>query len=118
MTEPQFQRLAKSGGYSLRGLRERMGIHRILKARARPLARTFLVGPVVFRANEFAPSIPAAQRDTPAMGRYCSRSPTAEQIRAMIRDDIREALSRGDKYHANKLLMLQSGRGRSSTKML
>ena len=32
-------------------------------AQARPLARNFLVGPVVFRANEFAPSIRAAQRD-------------------------------------------------------
>jgi hypothetical protein len=51
-----------------------------------------------------------------AMGSTCSRS--AEQIRAMIRDDIREALSRGDKDHASDLLMLQSGRGRSSTKML
>jgi hypothetical protein len=39
MTEPHFQRLAKSGGYSQRGLRERMGIHRILKAR--PLAQIF-----------------------------------------------------------------------------
>ena len=34
----------------------------------------------------------------------------------MIRDDIHEALSRGDKEHASELLMLQSGRGRSSTK--
>ena len=42
----------------------------------------------------------------------------AEQIRGIIRDDIHEALSRGDKDHASALLMLQSGRGRSSIKML
>jgi hypothetical protein len=62
------------------------------------------------RNMSLCPEIAAA-----AMGSTCSRS--AEQIRAMIRDDIREALSRGDKDHASELLMLQSGRGRSSTKM-
>ena len=54
-----------------------------------------------------------------AMGRYLFKKPDgAEQIRAIIRDDIHEALSRGEKEHASELLMLQSGRGRSSTKML
>ena len=42
-----------------------------------------------------------------AMGRYLLKKPNgAEQIRNMIRDDIHEALSRGDRDHASELLMV------------
>jgi hypothetical protein len=41
------------------------------------------------------------------MGRYLLKKPDgATQIRDMIRDDIHEALSRGDKDHASELLMV------------
>ena len=52
--------------------------------------------------HEHVPEIAAA-----AMGRYLLKKPDgAEQIRDMIRDDIHEALSRGDKDHASELLMV------------
>ena len=50
--------------------------------------------------HEHVPEIAAA-----AMGRYLLKKPDgAEQIRDMIRDDIHEALSRGEKEHASELL--------------
>ena len=52
--------------------------------------------------HEHVPEIAAA-----AMGRYLLKKPDgAEQIRDMIRDDIHQALSRGDKDHASELLMV------------
>jgi hypothetical protein len=52
--------------------------------------------------HEHVPEIAAA-----AMARYLLKKPGgAEQIRDMIRDDIHTALSRGDKDHASKLLMV------------
>ena len=52
--------------------------------------------------HEHVPEIAAA-----AMGRYLLKKPDgAEQIRDMIRDDIHDALSRGDKDHASELLMV------------
>ena len=55
--------------------------------------------------HEHVPEMAAA-----AMGRYLLKKPDgAEQIRDMIRDDIHEALSRGDKDHASELLMGCSG---------
>jgi hypothetical protein len=52
MTEPQFQRLAKSGGYSRRGLRGRIGVHRILES------SSYTIGPHIRRRDP--PRIPAA----------------------------------------------------------
>jgi hypothetical protein len=52
--------------------------------------------------HEHVPEIAAA-----AMARYLLKKPDgAKQIRDMIRDDIHEALSRGDKDHASELLMV------------
>jgi hypothetical protein len=47
----QFQRLAKSGGYSRRGLRGRMGVQRILES------SSYAIGPHIRRDP---PRIPAA----------------------------------------------------------
>ena len=52
--------------------------------------------------HEHVPEIAAA-----AIGRYLLKKPDgAERIRDMIRDDIHDALSRGDKDHASELLMV------------
>jgi len=52
--------------------------------------------------HEHVPEIAAA-----AIRRYLLKKPDgAEQIRDMIRDDIHDALSRGDKDHASELLMV------------
>src|SRR5262245_51257602 len=52
--------------------------------------------------HEHVPEIAAA-----AMGRYLLKKPDGpEKIRDMIRDDIHEALERGDKEHASELLMV------------
>jgi hypothetical protein len=52
--------------------------------------------------REHVPEMAAA-----AMGRYLLKKPDgAEQIRDMMRDDIHEALGRGDKDHASELLMV------------
>jgi hypothetical protein len=52
--------------------------------------------------HEHVPEIAAA-----AMGRYLLKKPDgAEQIRDIIREDIHEALNRGDKDHASELLMV------------
>jgi hypothetical protein len=52
--------------------------------------------------HEHVPEMAAA-----AMGRYLLKKPDgAEQIRDMIREDIHEALNRGDKDHASELLMV------------
>ncbi len=52
--------------------------------------------------HEHVPEIAAA-----AIGRYLLKKPDgAEKLRDMIRDDIHEALSRGDKDHASELLMV------------
>src|SRR5262245_49468460 len=52
--------------------------------------------------HEHVPEIAAA-----AIGRYLLKEPNgAEKIRDMIRDDIHNALSRGDKDHASELLMV------------
>jgi hypothetical protein len=52
--------------------------------------------------HEHVPEMAAA-----AMGRYLLKKPGgAEQIRDMIRDDIHESLSRGDKDRASELLMV------------
>ena len=49
--------------------------------------------------HEHVPEIAAA-----AMGGYLLKKPDgAEQIRDMIREDIHEALNRGDKDHASEL---------------
>jgi hypothetical protein len=52
--------------------------------------------------HEHVPEIAAA-----AMARYLLKKPDgAERIRDMIRDDIHEALNRGEKDHASELLMV------------
>jgi hypothetical protein len=52
--------------------------------------------------HEHVPEIAAA-----AMGRYLLKKPNGpEKIRDMVRDDIHDALSRGDKEHASELLMV------------
>ena len=52
--------------------------------------------------HEHVPEIAAA-----AIGRYLLKKPNgAEKIRDMMRDDIHDALSRGDKDHASELLMV------------
>jgi hypothetical protein len=52
--------------------------------------------------HEHVPEIAAA-----AMGRYMLKEPNGlEKIRDMIRDDIHDALNRGDKDHASELLMV------------
>ena len=52
--------------------------------------------------HEEVPEMAAA-----AMARYLLNKPHgAEEIRDMMRDDIRAALSRGDKDHASELLMV------------
>ena len=52
--------------------------------------------------HEHVPEIAAA-----AIARYLLKKPDgAERIRDMIRDDIDEALNRGDKDHASELLMV------------
>jgi hypothetical protein len=52
--------------------------------------------------HEHVPDIVAA-----ALGRYLLKAPHgAEEIRDMMRDDIHNALSRGDKEHASELLMV------------
>jgi hypothetical protein len=52
--------------------------------------------------HEHVPEIAAA-----AMGRYLLKKPNGpEKIRDMMRDDIHDALSRGDKDHASELLMV------------
>ena len=52
--------------------------------------------------HEHVPEIAAA-----AIGRHLLKKPNgAEKIRDMIRDDINEALGRGDKDHASELLMV------------
>lgn len=52
--------------------------------------------------HEHVPEIAAA-----AIGRYLLKEPNgSEQIRDMMRDDIHNALSRGDKEHASELLMV------------
>jgi hypothetical protein len=52
--------------------------------------------------HEHVPDIVAA-----AMGRYLLKEAKGpERIRDMIRDDIHDALSRGDKDHASELLMV------------
>ena len=52
--------------------------------------------------HEHVPEIAAA-----AIGRYLLNEPNgAERILQMIRDDIHNALSRGDKDHASELLMV------------
>jgi hypothetical protein len=51
--------------------------------------------------HEHVPEIAAA-----AIGRYLLKKPKGpEKIRDMIRDDIHDALGRGDKDHASELLM-------------
>lgn len=57
---------------------------------------------VAIAEHEHVPEMAAA-----AMGRYLlKKAHGAEEIRDMIRDDIHEALSRGDKDHASELLMV------------
>jgi hypothetical protein len=52
--------------------------------------------------HEDVPEIAAA-----AMARYLLKEPSGpEKIRDMMRDDIHDALSRGDKEHASELLMV------------
>ncbi len=52
--------------------------------------------------HEHVPEMAAA-----AIGRYLLKSPNGpEKIGDMIRDDIHDALSRGDKEHASELLMV------------
>jgi hypothetical protein len=52
--------------------------------------------------HEHVPEIAAA-----AIARYLLKKPDgAERIRDMIRDDIHEALNRGDRDHASELLMV------------
>ena len=52
--------------------------------------------------HEHVPEIAAA-----AMGRYLLKKPDgADHIRDMIREDIHQALGRGDKDHASELLMV------------
>jgi hypothetical protein len=52
--------------------------------------------------HEHVPEIAAA-----AIGRYLLKEPNgADKIRDMMRDDIHDALSRGDKEHASELLMV------------
>jgi hypothetical protein len=52
--------------------------------------------------HEHVPEIAAA-----AIARYLLKKPDgAERMRDMIRDDIHEALNRGDKDHASELLMV------------
>jgi hypothetical protein len=52
--------------------------------------------------HEHVPEIAAA-----AIGRYLLKEPNGpQQIRNMMRDDIHEALGRGDKEHASELLMV------------
>jgi len=52
--------------------------------------------------HEHVPEIAAA-----AIARYLLKQPNgAEKIRDMMRDDIHDALSRGDKEHASELLMV------------
>ena len=52
--------------------------------------------------HEHVPEIAAA-----AIGRYLLKKPNGvDKIRDMIRDDIHDALSRGDKDHAGELLMV------------
>lgn len=51
--------------------------------------------------HELVPEIAAA-----AIGGYLLKEPNgADKIRDMMRDDIHDALSRGDKEHASELLM-------------
>lgn len=50
--------------------------------------------------HEHVPEVAAA-----AIGRYLLKEPTgAQKIRDMMRDDIHDALSRGDREHASELL--------------
>jgi hypothetical protein len=52
--------------------------------------------------HEHVPEIAAA-----AIGRYLLKEPSGpEKIRDMMRDDIHDALSRGDSDHASELLMI------------
>jgi hypothetical protein len=52
--------------------------------------------------HEHVPEIAAA-----SIGRYLLKKPGGpEKIRDMMRDDIHDALSRGDKDHASELLMV------------
>ena len=52
--------------------------------------------------HEHVPEVAAA-----AIGRYLLKEPTgAQKIRDMMRDDIHDALSRGDREHASELLMV------------
>jgi hypothetical protein len=52
--------------------------------------------------HEHVPEIAAA-----SIGRYLLKEPNgAQKIRDMMRDDIHDALSRGDREHASELLMV------------
>ena len=52
--------------------------------------------------HEHVPEIAAA-----SIGRYLLKEPMgAQKIRDMMRDDIHDALSRGDREHASELLMV------------
>jgi hypothetical protein len=56
---------------------------------------------IAIAEHEHVPELAAA-----AIGRYLLKKPNGpEKIRDMIRDDIHDALSRGDKDHASELLM-------------